>query len=525
VFDEPTSPACGATFNHVALKALTLPVSASDANTGGTVTLALVAGSPGTLALDAPDGNPATATYSWTPALADAANSPFEIRFRATDDTGLVTECFFTVTVLGDSDEDGLPDAWEVDGYWLGNEFVDLPSMGADPNVKDVFLEIDYMVDGTDHTHRPLDDAVDAIKQAFANRGIVLHVNVDQALPHQDVLGAGSSGSSYDWTEFDAIKIEDGNFSAAKALAIHYCLFVHDIPTNGGQDSGLARGGTANDLIVSLGSFTNEVGSRAQQTGTLMHELGHSLGLLHGGGDKTNRKPNYLSVMNYYFQMTGLRKNGAFGVFDYSGIKLPTLNQLDLDETVGLNGGAAIADFGTRWVCGGETMTTDSVNGPIDWDCDGNATEVSVALVINGEAPSTIFVPLVGHDDWGNLNFKAGAIGTGVSLPPPAVTEVEELDQPTAETLKPDGPVKVKGHVSAKKLHLTWKPAGRRKDGVFYRIYRDADPEPLGETTRTEFTDTDVEPGVTYVYTVTWVDALGTESKDSAEIALKLKAK
>ena len=30
-----------------------------------------------------------------------------------------------------------------------------------------------------------------------------------------------------------------------------------------------------------------------------MHELGHNLGLRHGGGDDTRCKPNYLSIMSY----------------------------------------------------------------------------------------------------------------------------------------------------------------------------------------------------------------------------------
>ena len=32
-----------------------------------------------------------------------------------------------------------------------------------------------------------------------------------------------------------------------------------------------------------------------------MHELGHTLGLQHGGADDVNLKPNYLSVMSYAF--------------------------------------------------------------------------------------------------------------------------------------------------------------------------------------------------------------------------------
>ena len=45
----------------------------------------------------------------------DADNNPHTLTFRATDDTGLVTECFFTVTVLGDSDGDGTADCDDTD--------------------------------------------------------------------------------------------------------------------------------------------------------------------------------------------------------------------------------------------------------------------------------------------------------------------------------------------------------------------------------------------------------------------------
>ena len=37
-----------------------------------------------------------------------------------------------------------------------------------------------------------------------------------------------------------------------------------------------------------------------------MHELGHTLGLGHGGNAVPNCKPNYLSLMNYVFQLGGL---------------------------------------------------------------------------------------------------------------------------------------------------------------------------------------------------------------------------
>ena len=70
----------------------------------------------------------------------------------------------------------------------------------------------------------------------------------------------------------------------------------------------------------------DQVGTLNVQIGTLMHELGHTLTLTHGGtffnsndfpnvpSYELNCKPNFLSVMNYLFQIRGF----VDGVFDYS---------------------------------------------------------------------------------------------------------------------------------------------------------------------------------------------------------------
>jgi hypothetical protein len=110
---------------------------------------------------------------------------------------------------------------------------------------------------------------------------------------------------------------------AAKTRVFHYAIFAHSIyPDNTATSlwedtiSGYAEM-PGNDLIVALGEWDFTAG---EQEGTFMHELGHNLGLDHGGGDSMNYKPNYLSVMNYTFQMPNIVSDRPL---DYSRWVLP----------------------------------------------------------------------------------------------------------------------------------------------------------------------------------------------------------
>ena len=171
------------------------------------------------------------------------------------------------------------------------------------------------------------------------------------------------------------------SFDEELESAVRYCVFAHQLATL--TDSGLARGEPSSDFIVSLGAFVEESGSTDpwMQAGTFMHELGHTLGLQHGGGDLTNRKPNYLSVMNYDFQKAGLRIGGQDGHFDYSQTKLADLDESALSEGAGL--GAAAAGF--------QTLYRVSTLDPITF-------EITVEAVWSGDAQGSILRPEVGRD-------------------------------------------------------------------------------------------------------------------------------
>jgi hypothetical protein len=157
------------------------------------------------------------------------------------------------------------------------------------------------------------------------------------------------------------------------------------------------------------------VGSREMQAGTFMHEFGHTLNLRHGGGDNTNNKPNYLSVMNYRmgwqacavpFSAAG---GGAFpGGCAFSATLLPPapagpLNETNLDECLGIDNGAGFF-------------------GPMNWDAVAAISGVTncsppnntnVQADINGSGGSTDV--LSGFNDWANIAYVFQNVGSFVN--------------------------------------------------------------------------------------------------------------
>jgi len=130
--------------------------------------------------------------------------------------------------ISGDKDSDGLPDGWEIHGKYTRDrddelKFFDLPGWGANPTIKDIFVEVDTMLLPTGITKvqiyeidenatvrpiadpvktdiRPISEAISYVVTAFANapvdeipsddptkpkeyKGIHLHVDFGPEVP------------------------------------------------------------------------------------------------------------------------------------------------------------------------------------------------------------------------------------------------------------------------------------------------------------------------------------------------------
>ncbi|HML56695.1 MAG TPA: hypothetical protein PKC79_21560, partial [Solidesulfovibrio magneticus] len=322
------------------------------------------------------------------------------------------------ITPLGrDSDGDGLPDVWERNGYTVDGVFVDLPGLGANPYRKDLFVWMDFMVRPSGTSLAPSQAVIDNIKAVFANApvanpdgttGITIHPLLKFQVPFAETLGSANDENKV-WVDFDLLKTL--HFPAAYATSFRYMIWANSYDES--SSSGLARGIPATDFLVTLGLWSDQGGTDWEKLGTFVHELGHCLGLTHGGADHDNYKPNYLSVMNYFFQITGLYKNGVWGdtsqnplLFDYQRLDTPTLDENNLNELAGL--GSGVAGYGTKYYgpgSPGEYAVADA-SGSIDWNRD-NAFTTGVAADINGDGVRS---QLIAQNNWPHIDYSAGGL-------------------------------------------------------------------------------------------------------------------
>jgi hypothetical protein len=334
---------------------------------------------------------------------------------------------------LADTDGDALSDFAEIFGGNFGEaDFVDLPGLGADPLHRDIFVEADYYANygAGSVSLDPFPQSVSAVVNAFAaapvmnpdgTTGINLHFIVDDGIDTTIYTTSQlslSNTSVSNWSEVTFFK--NIYFTPGREDYFHWCLFADRYGSTG--SSGLAER-PGDDFIVTLGPTYWGTATVQQESGTIMHELGHNLGLNHGGNEGANRKPNYLSVMNYNYQLRGLEVSGVNGVLDYSRLEIGSVTELRLSE---INGFTPIlptteADLGqygvyiwsgsamNRWA--GWIDTTDGASANLDFNHNNNIQTSLVSQSLDED--DLIETHPASQNDWDHLIFHGGQIGEG----------------------------------------------------------------------------------------------------------------
>jgi hypothetical protein len=374
----------------------------------------------------------------WSLARATGINNSGQITADAVDSTGKRHAVELTPTgpvKLGDVCSSGTGPQPDPQSDGAGAPVVDGST---------VLVHYDYMVlagpDG--YSDAPNPQALTLVQQAFSRQHLTLWIDPSHhAIPERAVVDSlfafeGGITSPCDECDLGAdhdsfYRLKAAYFHPMQSARWHYALFDSrgcirstDPTLQCASESGHATEGgkdfVVNDFATYNESFRPDL-NPLEDGAHFMHELGHTFGLLHGGFENFNYKPNYVSVMNYAYELNGIPYAAAPGSnvvagfrLDYSGQALPTLDESNLNESAGVGGSANDTDiilFGNADIYP-HIFNEGPSYGPIDWNGNGSTTDTGVQedfdyaflqtgdTCLNNPPPASCLYPLRGFNDW-----------------------------------------------------------------------------------------------------------------------------
>jgi hypothetical protein len=281
---------------------------------------------------------------------------------------------------------------------------------GADPNHKDVFVQVDYANAGLRAAVACAE--LDALVAAFAaapvsnpdgTTGIRLHIDAGRVCPTRSYDLGGSR-------VFDAGACPDSNATFQRLNLPEHRIGTFHIA---GFSPTCGQGGAAGvgDLHGTRSMVFTDGPSFAH---VLMHELGHNFGLDH----PFPGQPNRVSTMNSNLSRSPDGSSGTTAqVLDYQRIELPALDEGNLSETAGISAPPSVHElFVTHRCPDGRYRYAWPGDGAIDWNCNSPAIllpwesptidPAPQAVDLDGDGQLTV-LPAT-HEEWSTLDYASG---------------------------------------------------------------------------------------------------------------------
>jgi hypothetical protein len=422
---------------------------------------------------------------------------------------------------------DGIPIDWKAHGVTVTlpdghTRFLDLPRLRrGSPQNRDLIVWINWMeAPDHSHSHKPVantskkpgdngkaleQEPLNRVWAAFQKRGVNLILIYGDPLDEVPQIGGTTADGKYNWTDLDSLT--RAHFPVAPEgidHIVHLCTFIHQMSGGFLPYTGLSKTIPGREFLVSLGGSDNRIGTADSQSGTFMHELGHDLGLHHGGADDILRKPNYLSVMNYLFQVTGIMKDSTLGNFDYSDHPFNFDERL-VDGRRGVTTDTSLANYGSAETCDpffAKYRFFESVNQQLAWNCTANPPSFGPAPKdVNKDGSIQL---LLGYHDWNSVVLYPFAPEAGEpTFTVPSVGD--ELPQERIAGLLA-GLSSPKPTVGARPggIEIRWERVPLASV-VAYQVLRTRPggrTDVIRQTKKTYFVDTAAQPGVTYSYQI-----------------------